>query len=171
MEEHAPPLFHSWQFYHTCKRLLGDAFLQKLFQRSLRQIQRWSADPDFTTDHERNPMDRYEVLLARLMELGREDVARSAVSRQAHVVNAELRLLEDVDPDVRSIPEKCLDDLPALANFHHVLLSRGKHQIDEVRAAWQMAKRELDEDFELWVRLHAEELPSIGARRKSWRRA
>jgi len=107
------------------------------------------------------------------MELGREDVARSAVSRQAHVVNAELRMLDDIDPVVRSIPEKCLDDLPALAKFHQVLLSSGKHQIDEVRSAWQMAKRELDEDFELWVRLHVADLSrsAAGARRgASWRR-
>ena len=139
------PILKSWQFFHTSRRVLGDSFLQKIFHRSLRQIQRWSADPDFADDTERNPIDRYEVLLSRLMELGREDVARAAVARQAHVVGCELRCLDLVDPSRKSMADECLDDLPALARYHQVLTAP-KSRVEEVRAAWQAAKQELDEN-------------------------
>lgn len=149
-----PPI-NTWQFFHTCRRLLGDAFLQRLFQRSLRQLQRWASDPAFADSHEPNPIDRYEVLLSRLMEIGREDVARAAVARQAHVVGCELRCLDPVDPSGKSLAEECLDDLPALARYHQVLTAPGS-QVEEVRAGWQAAKQELNENYELWVRINAE---------------
>lgn len=96
----------SWQFFKACRSILGDAFLQTLFKRALRQLQRWSCDPDFADSIERNPVDRYEVLLARLVERGREDVARASVSRQAHIVGCELRCLDPVEADKRSMPEE-----------------------------------------------------------------
>ncbi len=69
-----PPL-KTWQFFHACRKTLGDTFLQKLYNRGLRQIYRWAADPDFTDTNERNPLDRFRILLERLCEIGREDIA------------------------------------------------------------------------------------------------
>lgn len=143
-----PPL-QSYQFFSSCRRLLGDSFLQKRFKRSLREIQRWSADPRYAEDTDRNPMDRYEVLLERLMELGRDDVARAAVARQAHLVGCELRCLDPVMPDAVSMEAECLDDYPAITRFHEAL--RSGEQLEVVRHLWQRAKKELDETFEMFV--------------------
>lgn len=59
----APPL-KTWQVMHALRKTLGDSFLQKLYKRSLRQIYRWSADPRFCEDTERNPLDRIETMSA-----------------------------------------------------------------------------------------------------------
>lgn len=150
MTETTQPL-HTWQFFACCRRILGDAFLQKLFQRALRQMQRWSADPDFADSTERNPLDRYELLLSRLMERGREDIARAAVARQAYIVGCELQGLNPAEPNKSVMSEECLDDLPVLAEYHRLLNDAGSSP-EAVRVAWQNAKRELDENYELFVR-------------------
>lgn len=142
-----PPL-ESWQFYSSCRRILKDSFLQTLFKRSLREIQRWSADPRYASDTDRNPLDRYEFLLDRLMELGRADIARASVARQAHIVGCELRCLDPVEPNANSIEAECLDDYPALTQFHEAV--RQSRTPDLVRHLWQEAKRELDETFTLY---------------------
>jgi hypothetical protein len=61
----------TWQVFSSCRRILGDSFVLGLYKRGIRQLQRWSADPDFA-EVERNPPDHYETMLRRLMELGRE---------------------------------------------------------------------------------------------------
>ncbi len=153
IETTAQPL-ETWQVWKSLRRILGDSELIKIHKVELRQLQRWSADPRTTESSAPNPDDRYEVSLNMLMERGREDLARTRVSRAAHIVGCELRCLDAVDPDGKSLHEECLDDLPKLAAYHQVLTG-AKSQVEEVRAAWQAAKRELDENYELWVRLHA----------------
>jgi hypothetical protein len=146
------PSLHSWQFFNACRRLLGDSFLQKLFQRSNRQIFRWAADPDFAADTERNPMDRYEVLLSRLMEIGREDVARAAVTRQALLIGCELRCLEDVQPDKADVRDEILDDHPAILAFHEAIrLSQDPVWVHEL---YQRAKREIEETYSFYAGAH-----------------
>lgn len=44
--------------------------------------------------------------------------------------------------------------LPPLARYHQVLTAH-KSRVEEVRAAWQAAKQELDENYELWVRMNS----------------
>lgn len=143
-----PPL-NTWQFFSACRRILGDAFLQQLFNRGLRQLQRFSADPDFA-DIDRNPVDHYEAMLRRLMELGREDVAKAAVARQAHIVGCELQCLDAAHPDEESIEGEMLDDYPVLVDFHAAI--RDHMDPDLVRALWSKAKRELDETLASYER-------------------
>ena len=144
-----PPL-KTWQFFHACRKTLGDTFLQKLYNRGLRQIYRWSADPDFTGNHERNPLDRFKILLERLCEIGREDIAVSAVEMLAQSVGCEVHKNGDVVPDQGSIEAECLDDYPAVVDFHKAV--QGGDIEEEVRHFWQKAKRELDETFYRYVR-------------------
>lgn len=140
----------TWQFYSACIYHLGKSFLTQLYQRSERQIERWSADPDTTESHQRNPIDRYEVLLTRLMERGLVEIARACVRRQTRLVDCELMRREDVPvPDKKSIAEECLDDLPALAEFHRVL--RDPHaDVQEVITAKAAIARELSENYVRW---------------------
>ncbi len=144
---------HSWQFFSACRRILSDSFLQKTFKRSLREIQRWSADPRYADDTDRNPMDRYEAVLAQLMELGREDIARAAVTRQAQIVGCELRCVEEVRPDRSSIRDEMLDDHPPLVAFHQAV--RDGEDPVEVHRLYQAALREIEETYALYIRTTA----------------
>ena len=92
------PPFKTWQFYSACLYHLNMATLNKsycglkskkcpkcghvLAAGRERQIHRWASNPETTDSHQRNPIDRYERLLEKLMERGCEDVARAAVARQ-----------------------------------------------------------------------------------------
>lgn len=144
----------SWQFFTTCRRLLGDSFLQKLFKVSLRQIQRWSADPAFAEDTDRNPVDRIEVLLSRLMEIGREDVARAMVSRLAIAVDCELQCLDSVMPDGKTLSEELLDDHMPLAQFHEAVRN-GENPVT-VHRLYQAAKNELTESYLMYAKFRKE---------------
>lgn len=83
MTPNLPPL-KTWQFYTACRRILGTTNLTKLYRRSPRQIYRWGADPDYTADHERHPLDRLKVMLSGLCDLGREDIALATGLWGAH---------------------------------------------------------------------------------------
>lgn len=149
MNPELPPL-STWQFYHSCRKILGMATLQKLFKRSPTQIYRWSRDPDFGKDIERNPLDRTQALLKRLCEIGRYDIARGAVSILAATVGCELHYTEPAEPDKDTMEAECLDDYPAVARLHQTI-QNGK-PTEVIRHLWQEAKRELDETYEMFVR-------------------
>lgn len=136
-----------WSSFH---RVLGDSFLQKLYKVETRQFQRWSADPRFAESAGANPTDRYEVILSRLMELGREDIARAAVSRQARVVGCELRCLDDVIPDRSDIRDEIIDDHPPIAAFHEAV--RNAEDPVVVNDLYRKAMQELRETYTLYCR-------------------
>jgi hypothetical protein len=140
----------SWQFFTSCRRLLGDSFLQKLFKVSLRQIQRWAADPAFAEDTDRNPADRIEVILSRLMEIGRGDVARAMVSRLAIAVDCELQCLDEMAPDGKSLIEELLDDHMPLAQFHEAV--RNGEPPVTVHRLYQAAKDELTQSYVMYAK-------------------
>lgn len=138
----------SWQFYHACKHHLGMAFVQKLFKVSPRQIDRWACDPDFADSSQRNPMDRYETLLKKLMELGAVDVARAVVDRQARIVGCSLVEDGEIVPDKPTLADECLDDLPALADYHQAMRQNAPIQV--IRDLCRHAKREIDESLAMY---------------------
>jgi hypothetical protein len=138
----------TWQFYHACKHHLGVATIQKLFKVSPRQIDRWACDPDFAESSQRNPMDRYETLLKKLMELGAVDVARATVDRQAAIVGCSLQCEGDVVPDKETLEAECLDDLPALAVLHRAMLN--KEPIQVVNDLARKAIKDIKEDLVLY---------------------
>ena len=144
-----PPL-KTYQFYAACRKILGAATLQKLFKKSPTQIYRWGRDPNFCEDVERNPLDHLNVLLERLCELGRDDIARSAVDILAKTVDCELCCIDIANPDKDTVEAECLDDYPPVNRFHQAIQSKEDPEI--VRHLWQEAKRELDETWEMYAR-------------------
>lgn len=144
MMSELPPL-KSWQFYAACRSTLGMETLQKLFKRSPTQIYRWGRDPDCCEDVERNPIDRMNFLLERLCEIGREEIAMSAVAMMARTVGCGLSANSAVVPDKTDIDAECLDDYPAVVEFHNAI--RDGKSIDTIRYRLDRAKRELDETF------------------------
>jgi len=143
------PVLKTWQFYSACIHILDKSFLAKLYKKSDRQIERWSSDPDTTESHQRNPIDRYESLLSRLMELGRSDIARSAVARQCHIVGCDLSLSIIPESDKKTLAEECLDDLPAVSQFHAVLIDPNS-TIEQVRHALMETFEEINENYSKW---------------------
>jgi hypothetical protein len=148
MSQDLPPL-KTYQFFSSCRLILGMSYLQKVFKRAQAEIYRWGANPDTNADTARNPLDRYEHLLGKLMELGHEDTARAAVSRQAQVVGCELSCLDTIIADAPSVEAECLDDYPALTVFHTAIRNGDSPEV--VRHLWQQAKRELDETYQAFV--------------------
>jgi len=136
----------TWQFYNACKIILGMTCLTKLFKISERQIARWACDPDYTESSQRNPMDRYEALLKKLIEIGSFDMARGAVDRQARIIGCELKFTEVV-PDKNSIQEELLDNLPALAEYQEAV--RANQPIEKIRALHAKVIDELEQDLAL----------------------
>lgn len=149
MKDELPPL-KTWEFFSACRQILGMSDLQKVFKRAQAEIYRWGANPDTNADTARNPLDRYEHLLGKLMELGREDMARAVVARQASIVGCELSCLEHVVPDAPTVEAECLDDYPALTIFHAAVRNGDSPEV--VRHLWQQAKRELDETYQSYAR-------------------
>lgn len=141
----SPPLA-TWEFFSACVHYLGKKTLTALFQRGERQIERWSADPAAADSHRRNPVDRYELLLRKLVDDGHRDLARSAVARQAHLVGCELRDKEFPDPDKASVELEIIDDLPLKARYDAVLLDPVSSR-EACREALDRLIRELKENY------------------------
>jgi hypothetical protein len=135
----------TWEFFSACIHYLGKSTLTALFQRGERQIERWSADPA-TSGSQRNPIDRYEMLLQALMDKGQAGTARSAVARQAHIVGCELADKQMPVPDKTSIELEIIDDLSAKNEYDTVLLDSGSTQ-EQCRTAMETFIREVKENY------------------------
>ncbi len=145
-----PPL-NPRDFISTCRELVGDSYLIKLFNVSIRTLQRWVAKLPYVSEDSvrENYLEKHERLLERLQrEPGGMDIARGIVERHAHKVGCELHCIESAEPDQCSIEAECLDDYPALTKFHQAI--RENPDADTVRHLWQEAKRELDETYEMY---------------------
>lgn len=112
------PTLYTWQLFAAYRRILGDAVIEKIYKRGIRQIQRWSADPRFVSEAERNPLDRIELILERLVEIGREDIAEATVARLARVIGCRLVPEGDPVPDKEDWRDEIIDDYPAVTEFH-----------------------------------------------------
>jgi len=148
-DKQTKPIIKTWQFFHACKSILGQTLLTDLFKKSPRQICRWSCDPDYTESSQKNPIDKYEVLLKKLMEIGKTDIARSSVHRQASIVGCILTQIVTI-PDKDTLEAELLDDLPAFTDYQVAV----RKDLDEitVRDLLSEAKRELDETFLAFIR-------------------
>ena len=145
------PNFKTWQFYSASIRILGMETLTGLYKRSIRQIQRWSADPRTTESHQNNPVDRIEVLLEKLMELGRDDVAIVPVQRMASIVGMRLVPVNEPAPDKDTIADELNDNIPALGRYNDMVTAakNGKASLDEVYQARRELVDEIDQDIVL----------------------
>lgn len=170
----------TWRFYNACLYNLTMTFLSKVYcgvksdtcpqckkKISLktcphckkkvppnyreRQIQRWAADPATTQSNQRNPVDRYETLLKELMARGWTAIARAIVRRQADIVGCFLVEKDIPVSDKKSMAEECLDDIPALAEFHRVLNDPDSSP-EEVREALAAVEQELRENYDRFCR-------------------
>ncbi len=139
------PPFSTWEFFSACIHYLGKAALTSLYQRGERQIERWSANPD-TSESQRNPIDRYEVLLKKLMEEGHKDIAQTVVARQADIVGCILTDKDYPEPDKETLELELIDDLAFKAQYDKVLLNP-KSTREECQDALKKLINELQENY------------------------
>ena len=140
------PPFSTWEFFSACVHYLGKSALTALFQKGQRQIERWSADPATSDSHQRNPLDRYEMLLQQLVDAGQGDISRSAVARQAHIVGCELREKDLPEPDKPTVELEIIDDLLLKTRYDEALLDP-KATREACRDALDRLIRELKENY------------------------
>ena len=143
-----PPLT-TWQFFHAVRKVLGEAFLQKLYKKSPRQIYRWSANPDYCEDVEKNPLDRLIVLIKKLAEVGREDIALAALRILADILDCDVVPRSHPIPDKPTIADECLDDYPAIVAFHKAIEEEEPPNL--VRYKLREAVKELEETMEKYI--------------------
>ncbi len=108
------PLCKTWQFYKTAIRTLGMKKLTTMYCKSAKQIYRWAADPNYSEEHQRNPLDRIETMLDELCNVGREETAQRAVARMADIVGCELVGRDGQVPDKETLNLENLDDFDAV---------------------------------------------------------
>ena len=137
-----PPLA-SWEVFLFARKTLGITFLQKIFSIGHTEIYRWSRDPDFTADSARNPLDRLKLLFKEMKNQGYEDEAKAGVNFLAESVGCRIAETNRPEPDKDSKWDECLDDYPALTDFHDAV-RQGKSWAEICHLAEQ-AKREIDE--------------------------
>ncbi len=152
----------SWQFFLACKRALGMGVMNKIYagvkarkcphckepitEDRTRQLNRWSADPRYTASSQPNPLDRLLDLEDRLMDLGKEEIARGAVDLQARVVGCVLRELSPTS-DKKTIAEELLDNIPALAAYTEAAREDSGQPLAVIREKAQVLIREIEEDL------------------------
>ncbi|MCP4349624.1 MAG: hypothetical protein GY795_29435 [Desulfobacterales bacterium] len=139
------PPFSTWEFFSACIHYLGKSALTSLYQRGERQIERWSANPA-TSENQRNPIDRYEVLLKKLMEEGHKDIAQTVVARQADIVGCVLTDKNYPEPDKETLELEIIDDLTFKAKYDKVLLD-SKSTREECQDALRKLINELEENY------------------------
>ncbi|MBA2881808.1 hypothetical protein HNR65_002139 [Desulfosalsimonas propionicica] len=148
-EPKAPPL-RSWQVFSAGIYHIKKDVLARMFGVSLRQVERWAADPDTTESHQKNPIDRLEAMCRAFMTRGQSEIARIIAARLAYVVNCELRDVDDVEPSAETIQHECLEDYPPVTRFHAAI--NEYRDAEQVRHFLAEAKRELNETYQMYLR-------------------
>ncbi|MBU0680126.1 MAG: hypothetical protein KKD73_01770 [Proteobacteria bacterium] len=96
------------QFWSSAFHIIGKGSLAKTYSVSTRQVERWSADPDFCECISRNPLDLLSVVCRRLLEVGRRDVVEGGLRRLVEPLGYCLRRNKVVS-DKESIAHELID--------------------------------------------------------------
>lgn len=144
-----PPV-ETWAMMKAAKDALGQAEMQKIFSVGQTQINRYCRNPDFTSDSERNPIDRMRLMLRQMIEQGADVEARSIVAVLCDELGLRPERCQIMEPDKDSLESECLDDYPPVSLLHQ-LMQAGEHPT-VTRAAKDKAKEELEQTQMLYER-------------------
>ena len=152
MKQERPPL-ETWEFFQFIKKAFGQTYLNKLFSISSTQIKRWARNPRLATGDKasNNPIDHYEMILKDLMEDEElRHIARAIISRQADIVGCKMVEKTIAISNKKTITEECLNDLPAIVEYHRVLIDVNSTP-EMVKYAWHEAEKELSQNYNIWI--------------------
>lgn len=138
------------------KDIFGDTYLTKLFKVSLRSLHRYIAQSPYVDEESvrANYIEKHEIILARLINDGYEDLARAIVSRHADIVGCVLAPASAPKPDKSTLEAECLDDHGPLVRLHQAMLDG--EDLDTVRHLAGEIHRELDESLEFYRQQHSD---------------
>ncbi len=136
-----PKGFQSWQFWAAAKKTLGETrLLLILWRRNGRTIRMYSADPRYTQDRCRDPLEHLHTILQELDTFGRGDISRLAIEYLMTAVDDHhIPPVSDLQPTMNM---EILMDYQAINDLQKAI-SIGA-TTDEVAALAEEAKREID---------------------------
>ena len=137
-------ILETWQVWNALKSILGEAYICKNWKVAPRTLAYWCADPKYVDEVRKNPIDRILEHLKELNIRGRKDIAIACAKLFAEAVKRDLPPADDeIIPDKETIEAECLDDYPALVEFHKA--KREKKSKKELKFLADKVKKEIDE--------------------------
>ena len=141
--------FQSWQFWAAAKKLLGESNLMLILgRRNGRTIRMYSADPKYTIDRCRDPLQHLHIIFSELDTFGRGDVARLAIRYLESALDDEpasdqvMDLLPTMDAEV-------LADYQAVADLQAAV--RDRLPVDQVADLASAARDEIDRTLAKYI--------------------
>ena len=137
-----PKVFQSWQFWAAAKKTLGESrLLLILGRRNGRTIRMYSADPRYTQERCRDPLEHLHIILQELDTFGRGDIARLAIEYLSTAVDDHT--LPTAAVDLQPTMElEVLMDYQAISDLQRAIADGAAP--DQVAALAENAKREID---------------------------
>ena len=136
-----PDKFQSWQFWAAAKKTLGESrLLLILGRRNGRTIRMYSADPRYTQERCRDPLEHLHIILSELDTFGRGDIARLAIAYLSTALDDNsIPSAADLQPTMEL---EVLMDYQAVSDLQRAIADgAAPYQVD---ALAKEAKREID---------------------------
>lgn len=141
--------FQSWQFWAAAKKLLGESRLMMILgRRNGRTIRTYSADPRYTQQRCKDPLEHLHTILSELDTFGRGDIARLAIQ----YLETALTTTDEVPTACElqdTIEAEVLADYQAVAAMQ-AAIDKGR-PIDEVAELVAEAKAEIDRTLTKYI--------------------
>ncbi len=148
-----PNKFQSWQFWAAAKKLLGESnLLLILGRRNARTIRMYSADPKYTVERCRDPLEHLHIIFSELDTFGRGDVARLAIKYlQSAIDPQDVSKVADLQP---TMDAEILADYKSVADLQVAIVDGAP--VDMVSDFAAEAKAEIDRTLAKYIRSMAE---------------
>jgi len=143
-----PDKFQSWQFWAAAKKTLGESRLMLILgRRNGRTIRMYSADPKYTQERCKDPLEHLHIILSEMELFGRGDVARLAIRYlETALDDAYTPEAADLQPNINL---EILADYQALAALQ--LAIQNNAAPDDVADLAQEAKEEIDRTLARYI--------------------
>ncbi len=143
-----PEKFQSWQFWAAAKKLLGETRLMMILgRRNGRTIRTYSANPRYTQQRCKDPLEHLHAILSELDTFGRGDIARLAIRYlETALANQEIPAASELQDTIEA---EVLADYQAVAAMQAAI--DGERPIDEVAELVAAAKAEIDRTLTKYI--------------------
>ena len=143
-----PDKFQSWQFWAAAKKTLGESRLMLILgRRNGRTIRMYSADPKYTQERCRDPLEHLHIILSEMELFGRGDVAGLAIRYlETALDDAYTPGAAELQPNINL---EILADYQALAVLQ--LAIQNNAAPDDVADLAQEAKEEIDRTLARYI--------------------
>lgn len=140
----------SWQIFHAANKHLTPGVIATIFGKSnVRSAYSYGQDPAVTQHRCKDPIEAVRMMLERLDEVGRGDVAKAAIAYMATAIEEEyLAPVEDLQP---TLELEMLKDFGAVASLQNAI--ENEMPVDVVDNFRHEAVEEIDRTFAKYVEI------------------